>query len=264
MFEPFLVAPFKAKVAHAWIAFSLFLTAVSTLVTFESTLHTIDGPLVISQSNYAFQARSINFNWKNPEYGDYKRLHVNGQSFDSCSSAGDATLAFAIFSLLLCLILLIPMFVARIAGFNFPTVKDVQQSLNYEIIAMSVIWFCFFIQTCAWGVCFTQSRNVDGATVTGKGYGLIIACFFFQLFVTIPIYAWIRFHQEDWMIGIGANRSGARTDGIIYDQNGNFGDSGESAFNSSDANDENLESTVFSYKNEESKTSNGGINHSSL
>jgi len=186
----------------------------------------------------------------------------------TCSSAGDGTLAFAIFAFLFCFFLA-PLFITRIAGLNFPTVRDVQQSLQYEMIVFGIVSFCFFVDVCTWGVCFTAARDVNGGSVTGKAFGLMLSCFLFQLF-TVPIYWLIKSHPDDWMIGIGATRSGARSnnDGMLYGESVSdssvYGDESNGVFSNSGHDRDSgstteLVDTTFSYKANKAEThSNGG------
>ena len=116
----------------------------------------------------------------------------------------------------------IPLAVSRVAGFSFPLARDTQHSLYIELVLSTLELFCFFLQTCIWGgTCFSPSRSAG--SVTGVGYGLIIACFFF-LIINELLYFLMR-SNDDLVLGNGATRGGG---GGAYsgDAGGYSGDSG--------------------------------------
>ena len=99
----------------------------------------------------------------------------------------------------------IPLAVSRVAGFSFPLARDTQHSLYIELVLSSIELFCFFLQTTIWGgTCFSPSRSQG--SVTGVGYGLIIACFFF-LIINEILYLLMR-SNDDLVLGNGATRGG--------------------------------------------------------
>ena len=111
----------------------------------------------------------------------------------------------------------IPTAVARVAGFNFPLARDTQHSLYIELVLSSIELFCFFLQTTIWGgTCFSPSRSAG--SVTGVGYGLIIACFFFLL-INELLYFMMR-SNDDLVLGNGATRSGGGGSAYSSDQGG--------------------------------------------
>ena len=97
--------------------------------------------------------------------------------------------------------------VCRITGLNHPLARDTQHSLYIELVLSCVEWFCFFLTTTIWGgSCYSPSRGLYGGSITGVGYGLMIACFFFLTFNTV-MYFLMR-SNESLVLGNGASRGG--------------------------------------------------------
>jgi len=99
----------------------------------------------------------------------------------------------------------IPLLVSRIAGFSFPLARDTQHSLYIELVLTAIELFMFFLQTTIWGgTCYSPTRSTG--SVTGVGYGLIIACFFF-LIINLVLYLMMR-TNDNLVLGNGATRGG--------------------------------------------------------
>ena len=115
----------------------------------------------------------------------------------------------------------IPLALSRVAGFSFPLARDTQHSLYIELVLSSIELFCFFLQTCIWGgTCFSAARSAG--SVTGVGYGLIIACFFFLL-INELFYLLMR-SNDDLVLGNGATRGDSG--GGAYSADSGAGDYG--------------------------------------
>ena len=299
MFEPFRAAPSGAKIANLLILLFLFLSWVSTMVTFGSVLHRLSEYEIDSDGNTDYI--TLDFYW------DHWKVSLGSQSFNdkysqlANSTACDHSLLLVqaiprsllslsvgvgcsvqamptsirslaattasrvetphshslsphkhatstaqhrrpplcnkrthrpslrrcvcvcvqIFAFLAFLIH-IPLAVSRVAGFSFPLARDTQHSLYIELVLSSIELFCFFLQTTIWGgTCFSPSRSAG--SVTGVGYGLIIACFFF-LIINELLYFLMR-SNDDLVLGNGATRGGGGGGGA-YSNDGGGGDYG--------------------------------------
>jgi len=192
------------------------------MVTFGSVLHRmhetddVDGSVTL---DFYWDHWSIS-NLVNGKYSNDAFNEFIGSN--NCKSGGDATLAFAIFAFLAFLIHITTAF-CRVAGFNFPLARDTQHSLYIELVLSSIELFCFFLQVTIWGgTCFTASRSAG--SVTGVGYGLIIACFFF-LIINEILYVMMR-SNDDLVLGNGATRGGGGGSANAYSSEGGGGDYG--------------------------------------
>ena len=120
----------------------------------------------------------------------------------------------------------LPLTFCRVVGLNHPLARDTQHSLYIELVLSCIEWFCFFLQVCIWGgACFSPSRNASGASVTGKGYGLMIASFFFLTINTVAYF--LMRSNEGLVLGNGASRGGGG--------GGEYGGAGEGGEYNSDA-----------------------------
>ena len=114
----------------------------------------------------------------------------------------------------------IPLAFCRMSGLSFPLARDTQHSLYIELVLSSIEFFCFFLQTCIWGgTCFSPSRSAG--SVTGVGYGLIIACFFFLL-INELLYFLMR-GNDDLVLGNGATRGGGGGGGAYSNDGADHG-----------------------------------------
>jgi hypothetical protein len=99
----------------------------------------------------------------------------------------------------------------RVAGFNFPMVRDPQHSLAVETALTGLEWFCFFLQVCIWGgTCYSKSNSlplISSSSISGQGFGLMIACFFFL--IINGIFYFLMRGNEALQVGNGSRSSGA-------------------------------------------------------
>ena len=138
----------------------------------------------------------------------------------------------------------IPLAFTRVAGFSFPLARDTQHSLYIELVLTAIELFCFFLMTTIWGgTCYSPSRST--ASVTGVGYGLIIACFFF-LIINLVLYLMMR-SNDNLVLGNGATRGGGG--GAYGNEGGGYSGGGQDGEYSGG---DNASQPTFSYQGGES------------
>ena len=282
MFEAWGAASMAGKAANLWILLIVFLSWVSTMVTFGSVMHRLstgDGSAIGTvHADFYWDHLHLSQSGVPDENYSYSDSALNQFGISSCKGGGDGTIAFAVgtpptvllaavlrplrlrvltacdVSLLcvgsccqvfafLAFLIHLPLLLARIIGFNNPLARDTQHSLYIELVLTAIEWFCFFLTTCIWGgACYSPTRSIGSGSVSGVGFGLMIACFFF-LTINLVLYFLMR-SNENLVLGNGAGRSGGGGSGGYESGGGgggeySSGDSGQPTFsyqaNSSDS-----------------------------
>lgn len=229
MFEPFKNATRGAQIVHVLLTLFLFLSWVSTMVTFGSSMMKVH-----------HGDADLDFSWRTIKRSIYLNGHINDEVSvrdynEVCASGGEAALAFAVFAFLAFLIH-IPMFIARMAGLSFPMIRDAAHSMTIEFYLTCLEFFCFFIQVCVYGgTCFTYARN-NFISVTGTGFGLMLSCFFF-LIICLIFYVMMR-SNTSYAVGDGSGKASDHT---------GYGDNSYASSNNEYNNDISSQPT-FSYQ----------------
>jgi len=208
MFEPFKAASTNAKILHVFLLLFVFMSWISTIVTFSSPLAEFDSSeLFLFSGHYKAYWNHLDTDAVNHPSGRESVSEILG---GGCKAGSEATLAFAIFAFILSLFHW-NLLLARIGGWNFPSVRDSYHSVTLEMLLAMGTWFCFFVQVCVWGgSCYTSMRSsslIHNLKPTGFSY--MLACFFFLLAV---IVGYVRVRQNsDLALGNGANKAGSNS-----------------------------------------------------
>jgi len=72
--------------------------------------------------------------------------------------------------------------ILRVIGASIPALGPTRKSLLLEFALTGLNTFWFFLSVCVYGgMCFHSATKMSGYTVTGTGFGYLIACFFFLI-----------------------------------------------------------------------------------
>lgn len=198
MFEPFSSASGTAKLVNFSVLLIILMAWIGCAVGFGADLAKFStGPFDVKVYQNKLTSNA-------PTDISFSDIGVGG-----CDGGGKGFVAMLVFAFL-ALLVAFPITFARLAGFSFPKVDSMEQSLNLEFILVSVAGFFYFLAVCIWGgACFTKIRDLDGVSgVTGTGFGYVIFCFFVVLIAAVLLF--LEKGNSNWQVGSGSGsgRSG--------------------------------------------------------
>jgi len=199
MFEPFASASGTAKVINLTILLIILMAWIGCCVGFGADL------AKVSEGGYDYKV------YQNKVTGPIDASFSGFGGTEDCDGGGKGFVAMLVFAFL-ALLIVFPITFARIAGFNFPKVDSMDQSLSYEFILVAISGLFYFLAVSIWGgACFTKLRNIEGASVTGTGYGYVIFCFFAVLIAALLLF--LQKGNSNWQIGSGSGNGRSGTIG---------------------------------------------------
>ena len=232
MFEPFLNASLRAKALNVFIWFSVFSAWASTLNCFGDHLFVDNqriakGDLITTANFYVYwdhvevQGDRQSFDEVSQPtqvvttgvYPNFSIFYLGGGingDVSGCTGAGRGLLAMTVFSFLFLLVLL-PLTTCRILGVGATEMNkyigDINAVLRIEFTLAVIVTFLEFLAIAifGWG-CYSQFQNVYGASLTGTGFGFLIAVFLFMIISSTCLYY---MRQYGWLqVGVGAREDG--------------------------------------------------------
>lgn len=107
--------------------------------------------------------------------------------YADCDSSGKGLVAMLVFAFLV-LLFLISLFLLRIFGqlwrIHTFQIHNIDRCILIELILTIVAAFFYFLAVVIWtSKCLSSLRDVDNLSITILGYGFIVACLFFLIFV---------------------------------------------------------------------------------